>query len=324
MSTHQEIKKKIKEWDESLPKGIYSFVEDTLSDSDGEVFEKLKDFVEYVDLYGLRDLRIKDYIDAKFHLKRLALKNYNNKKISDDDKELAFYDWLKICVNPQQDANYDFYFEKNGLDKEDEVENILFEKDGNLREIFKKPDWQIRLKKITDWFLKRYDIDTARKILKNVNSPYKNWLDTIKLLIPRLWGAIFIGFLLLIVGEETWKLPLQLHWSWVISLSAGFLIITFGYLIVEANNIIHNTKKAFQRARFIFVLGFLISLIFSCIIVFVMGTHFVNDKNLRVEGWDFLGRLMFSENIIFFATAALLIGIFIQIFWEEKTITEPL
>ena len=270
-------------------------------------FRKLSLYKRFIEVESLQILWWESYIQTKYYLKEIARKAKTN-----NDFEEALHDWLKICINPQKDTNYDFYFEKNGLNTEEEVKNILFDQNGNIRETFKKSDWQIRLRKIADWYLKRYNIFTAAKIHKSI-----------KLFLPRLWGAIFIGFLPLIVGEETWLLPLQLGWKWIMSLCITFLAITYGYLTIEAYNIIHRLKDALIRARFIFFSGFLISLIFSNIIVFIMGPHLVNNE-FRAKGWICFGRLVFSENIIFFASAALLIGIFIQIFWEERTITEPL
>ncbi|MBE0427721.1 MAG: hypothetical protein IBX72_13895 [Nitrospirae bacterium] len=292
-------------------------------------FEKLFKYKAFIEKTNLTTYWWESCTKTKYYLKELALIDSN---IPEAFREATFYDWLKICINPQKEINYDFYFEKNELDKEDQVKQILFENDRKgkqLREIFKKPDWQIRLKTISDWFLKRYDIDTARKILKNIQSPYKSIFDKVRLFIPRLWGAIFIGFLPLLVGQETWNLPLQLGWGWIIFLSLLFLVFSYLYLTIECYNIIHNIKKAFTRAQGVFLRGFLISLIFSLIIVFIMGKELVGVE-YKESGWHCLynglctGRLMFSENVLFFASAALLIGIFIQVFWEEKTITEPL
>jgi len=118
MSTYDEIKKKVDEWHKRHPASITGFVEETLKESNGETFKKLKDFIEYVELYGLKDIMPESYIDAKYNLKELAIRN---SALSDHDREEAFYDWLKICINPQKEVNYDFYFEKNKLDKENEV-----------------------------------------------------------------------------------------------------------------------------------------------------------------------------------------------------------
>jgi len=264
------------------------------------------------------------YTKVKYYLKELALNQIQDK--FDILKEEAFYHWLKICINPQREVNYDFYFEKNKLDKEEEVRRILFEEDGKgrIRDIFTKDDWQIRLRTIADWFLKRYDIATARKIYKNINPHFKTCFDKVKLWVPRLIGAVFIGFLPLIMGQEIWELPLKLGWCWTVILSilsGGFAYL---YLTLECYYITKKNKGVWGRAFKILCIGVLYSLIFALFITSIMGKHFIVSDELMRKGVDFFGIQIFFNNVIFFASAALLIGIFIQIFWEEKTITEPL
>ncbi len=326
MDIEEKIEKTLKELKQE---GIYSEDFKCYPDNNSTDFEKLINYKLFLEIKNIQTNLWESYTKTKYYLKELASEDG---KVPDKSKEIIFYEWLKICVNPQGEKNYDFYFEKNKLDKENEVKGILFENngDGPLKDTFTQQDWQIRLRTIADWFLKRYDSKTASKILKNIQSPYKNIFDRIKLLTPRLWGAIFIGFLPLIVGQETWDLPLKFlnvspetGWIWVAALSALFVLISFGYLIIECYNITRNTITAIKRAGFVCLEGFLISLIFSSIIVYVMGEYSVSES-LKVWGWNPLGRKIFSANILFFASAALLIGIFIQVFWEEKTITEPL
>lgn len=326
MASHSEIKKKVEDWHNGHPDRIAEFVDDRIKQNNGQLFNELRDYVEYIEIYGLREVLPKSYLAAKYHLKEIAL---GSNDISKEDEEDIFYDWLKICVNPQKEINYDFFFEKNGLEKEEEVRKILFENNGKgpLRKVFKSTDWQIRLRSISDWFLKRYDIITARKIIKNVDKPVKSIFDKIKLLSPRLWGAIFIGFIPLVAGQETWDFPVKVlevdGWIYLLCLSAFFVLMSFGYLIIECYNLTRNEIVTIKRAWFVCLKGFLISFVFSTLIVYVMGQYSVGDASVG-SGWNLLGRKVFPGNIIFFASAALLIGIFIQVFWEEKTITEPL
>jgi hypothetical protein len=282
------------------------------------VFDKLNNFVEYVELYGLKDRLPESYIKAKHRLKEIAVQDnisLNNKK-----REIAFYDWLKICINPQKEASYDFYFEKNNINKEQEVKEILFDKNGNLREIFKNEDWQIRLRKISDWFLKRYEITTAKKILKSIKSSF---LDKLKLYLPRLWGAIFIGFLPLIMGQETWDLPHKLHPVSVILLSLVFFAVAIIYLTNECYNIIRDKAESELRALKVGGRGALISVIASFFICLSIGEDSVHVDYSKIY-LNLSAGMSIWKNILFFASSALLIGIFIQVFWEEKTITEPL
>ncbi|MFN3479765.1 MAG: hypothetical protein ACK415_05185 [Thermodesulfovibrionales bacterium] len=305
-------------------KSKLKYVEENKND-----YAKLLEFKRCIEEKGFQLRYWESYTKTKQYIKDIALKDEIEKENDkENDKERAFYDWLKICVNPQKEVNYDFYFEKNGLDKEEDVKKILFDKENNLKKIFKenekKTDWQIRLRTIADWFLKRYDIATAVKIYKHIESPHKTFFDKVRLFIPRLIGAIFIGFLPLITGQETWELPLKLGWLWTILLSCLSLAFAYLYLTVECHNIIRKKKEALKRAFFVFFMGLLYSLVFSFVIVSIMGKHFIETQNFKAKCVDLMGIEIYFENIVFFASLALLIGIFIQVFWEEKTITEPL
>lgn len=281
--------------------------------------KKLHYFKTFIEMEGLQYKYWKSYTQTKYYLKQLALENNCN------DEELiesAFYEWLKICVNPNNELNYDFYFETEDLDKECQVKQILFENDGkgNLREIFENDEWQIRLRTISSWFLKRYDWSTATKI----SGFYKKSIfDQTPLIFPRLLGAIFIGFLSLIFSGDIWGLALELEWLYVYGISFLLVAIFILYLINECYNITHNKKVAIKRGGLVGLYGFIISLVVSLMIVYFLGEHFVGF-NYGTGGWYLLGHLIFLENVLFFASAGLSIGIFIQILWEEKTITEPL
>jgi len=289
---------------------------------------KLQKYKLFIEIEGLQLRWWESYITVKCHLKRLACENTCNDKKKNEE---AFYEWLKICVNSKKEPNYDFYLEKKGFDKEVEVKQILFEDNGtdDIREIFKddngqiRDEWQIRLKTIASWFLKRYDLSTAMKIL---NSCDKSRLDKINLILPRLLVAIFIGFLPLIFNQGTWELALNLGLWWVILISSLLIAISIFYFQFECYNITRNKKTAKKRGLFVGIYGLVISLFFSIIIVISKGEFFVG-YDYKTRGLNVLGRIIFLEDILFiliFASAALLIGIFIQIFWEEKTITESL
>lgn len=316
-----KAKKIIKNYVDSELKELYDANLQTYHKHVNNNFLELSLYKRFIELKGFQLLWWESYTKTKYHLKEIALNS--NVKLDETDKEEAFYDWLKICINPQREVNYDFYFEKNKLDREKEVKEILFDEKGDLRSIFKeKDDWQIRLRTIADWFLKRYDIVTARKIYKHIKS--KTFFDKIRLFIPRLIGAIFIGFLPLIMGQETWELPLKLDYWWTIVLSILSWFFAYSYLTVECHNIIRKKNDALKRGVSVFLMGLLYSLVFAFVIVSVMGRHFVISEDLKSKWVDFMGTQIYCENIIFFASLALLIGIFIQVFWEEKTITEPL
>ncbi len=254
-------------------------------------------------------------------------------KLEQNDKEWIQKKWLTVCFNSLSDKALRHWLESKVIDPdspidiEENVRDILFDEEGNLREEFKDSNNEMRFyaSRAIDWFLKRYDRTTARKILKSVDTLYKNKFERAKLIAPRLWGAIFIGFLPLIMGQETWDLPSKLGWCSVLCLSISFFAITILYLAYECYNIIGFKEEALRRALKVGSYGLLVSGIYSFLICLTIGSKSIveiyskNYFSLMPE----VG-IPFANNIIFFASAALLIGIFIQVFWEEKTITEPL
>ena len=326
---HEEVKNFEKRIQIRVENNIAKFHEINLKyiDKIKDNYNKLQEYKLFIEIEGLQLRWWESYITVKYHLKRLACENTcNDKKINEE----AFYEWLKICVNSKKEPNYDFYLEKKELNKEVEVTQILFEDNetDDIRNIFKDDDgqirdeWQIRLRTIASWFLKRYNLSTAMKILKNCNT---NRFDQINLILPRLWVAIFIGFLPLLFNQGTWELALNLG-LWCILISFLLIAISISYLKFECYNITRNEKTAKKRGKFVGICGLIISLFISTIIVISKGEFFVGH-DYKTNGLNVVGHIIFLEDILFiliFASAALLIGIFIQIFWEEKTITESL
>ncbi len=348
MNIYDNIQKKVYQWHSQHPEGIESFVDNIIRESNNETVQKLNDFVDYLTMYGLKDHLPNAYIDAKYHLKEKAIENLD---ASPDDKtKAALYDWLKICINTQKDINYDFYFEKNNLNREEEVKTILFG-NGKLRKIFKNRDWQIRLKTVADWFLRRYNGEIARDILRS-HQNFDCW-DNLKLFYPRMIVAIIVGLLALMTGQEIWDLPHNISgritgviygpiakfWGWHLSDAysnlvslIGLLVIVFFfyvlsvlYLRYECYNIIFDTKAAGCRARKVGGRGLFASLILSTLICYAIGPISGTKEVMNpATYYSCQAGLPVFKNIIFFASAALFIGIFMQVFWEKETITEPL
>ena len=298
-------------------------------DSIKEDFQKLSDYKALIEVEGFQIRWWESYTRTKYYLKELALRN---KSLSAEDREECFYDWLKICVNPEKNPNYDFYFEKERLDHEKQVKEILFDEKGVLRDIFKRLAWQIRLRKIKIWFLKRYDWRTAVKILRSLEN--RRMFDFVDLIFPRLLCAILIGFIPLIpliMTEEVWRLALGLNW-WEIGVifpsAFIFVLLYFRYECFKTDRKIKSLPRAFKVGLW----GVSASLFFSAIFCIMFSHHFIDFESVAHDGLWYVRYLnlgpfflaFHGKIIIFFAAIALLIGILIQVIWEEKTITEPL
>ncbi len=104
-----------------------------------------------------------------------------------------------------------------------------------------------------------------------------------------------------------------------------FYCISVQYLRYECYNIIFDKKEAGRRARKVGNWGLLVSLIFSTLICIVIGPISGSKEVINPDTYfSPQAGLPIFKNIIFFASIALFIGIFIQVFWEKETITEPL
>lgn len=279
-----------------------------------QIFKDLRHYIEYMDNFPvLKDKYHLSYLMAKYHLKNIALNliqipiDKRSDALIVENLSDAFYDWLKVCTNPKYGSKINFYFETHNppLFKEDEIKTILF-KNGELREMFKSDEWQMRLKKIKLWFLKRYDFKTSMKIHTNLIN--KQWFELLDFFFLRLICAILVGFIPFIFNPGIWDMHINsLHFI----LSIVLISLIFLYFIYECSRVIDSKKSIIDictRVRPIFIYGLFASFLFS----FVFYHMFSEDS-------------VFSIKIGFFlAIIAYFIGVLVQIIWEENTVAEPL
>ncbi|GAX62157.1 integral membrane protein [Candidatus Scalindua japonica] len=116
--------------------------------------------------------------------------------------------------------------------------------------------------------------------------------------------------------------------SVILVLVPACLGFSFIYLWHEVNNKIENSNVAFKRVCKIYLRGIIYAIITGTIILdLVYGTfyrslHGINqDCNNIYMG--VIGVINPKVLLVFFPLA-LLIGIFVQIIWEDKSITQPL
>jgi len=320
--------------------------------------------------------------------------------------------WLTVCFNSLSDKSLKFWLEsriidpQRPIDVEEDVRNILFDKEGNLKKEFQddKGEMQFYASRSVDWFLKRYDWKSAlsvygKKIRKRFLLPtillvlaniificsitgdfiyslfYSNfqfdipislnvsatvtkdvvckntimgapyymeislliWLsilifatirkgfEFVRFCLPRLIGALFIGFIPLVAGPEMFTFPLRLNWIQISGISLVLILMVFFYLIIECHTII-GKRGIFKRAFPVILYGLFVSFMMSLFICDITAVDFIDyTRAINYTGYKGLfGGVIYPRIVIFNAPAALLIGIFVQVFWEEKTITEPL
>jgi hypothetical protein len=281
-------------------------------------FIKLSYYKRFIEIKELQQNWWEPYLKTKYYLKELVIEG-RTQGIGVEDinkhEDEVLYDWLKVCINPEKDPNFDFYFQKETLSKEEEVKKILFDK-GKLRERFDKNEWQIRLRRIRTWFLKRYNWTAAILLHRNIKN--KGMFEIFDLVFLRLLCGILVGFLPLFSLPDIWKLPVDLNISIPITL-AVLVLIYFNYECYKTvGSDIDSISIFFKRVIPIFIYGIFLSLFFSYIFYSVLSSHFIDFESV-------ICKEIYPLKIIpFFAMVALSIGIIIQIIWEDKTITEPL
>jgi hypothetical protein len=245
-------------------------------------------------------------------IRHLALKIKPAGDFSEDIKKECQRYWLGCCYNSKCDYDFALYRELE-IDRENDIialwsKSILFQ---NLSAEGKAYYRDVCMK----FLLRRYSLCKAMKLWE-----WKGFFG-INLFLPRLMGAILIGFIPLIMAEEIWKAPSKLFISdpfIFCMLTTLFLIGSYIYLFIECRNTIGKVpiRDLIWRPFRVFFYGIVISLGLSSLIVHFLSPHVPEFSKNDI--------FLSYPTILLFASAALLIGIFIQVFWEEKTITEPL
>lgn len=169
---------------------------------------------------------------------------------------------------------------------------------------------------------------TATKIIEVIHKPVK-----MRLLIPRLLCSISLGFLVLVVGDEVWEYAATIS-PWIcLSGIITSLIIAYIYLRTEIGNTIGWQDKAKKkivlwRTVKMWGRGILYSFGIGLILMDVLCGRFlknINVANLLEKGFTagLFGVIQWKVGL-FFSCIAFLIGIFVQVIWEDKPITHPL
>ncbi len=352
-----------------------------------------------------------------------------NRNFSKKVNEVTRFNWLRLCLNTKKDRDIEYYLDLRGIDREEEVKNCIVKGDSEKKVIpdlrstdiasfFLDQPQKIYLKVITDWYIRRYNLEMGRTLVKivterdrfvhimdrlyplgflklkevslifllilslftyalqaetfGVMDKLRLWLPLFRnpkkmyfpseivhslplelivfsiyatgflilmfiicsknnilwmhLVVPRLIGAIIIGFLPLIMAEEIWSFASDITFNHAFVIITIVLVISLLYLFVEVRNQKINTNsKAFKRACVVLIYGLNISLVLSILINDLVGQYFLKwPEEPHFKPLVGMFGIINPQVVIVFAATALLIGIFIQVFWEEKTITEPL
>ena len=154
-------------------------------------------------------------------------------------------------------------------------------------------------------------------------------VDNIHLLLPRLVASIMTAWIMIVIGNDIVKEYLSIPVLFIIT------IIVFVFVLYENNKALPHQKPQIIvfRAVELMLISFSIAVIVGIFAVDVLSTSLLKDAsdyNLVVDNysWPLLANYkeftitIFPKYLIPFSFLAMFIGVFIQMIFEEKNITE--
>jgi len=159
---------------------------------------------------------------------------------------------------------------------------------------------------------------------------YGGFNKNMQLLLPRVAAGIMVGYFFLL-SDEAWRSMLDKAISFSVLddpwLASGRMLLPlFGvlvYIFIEMNNVtgIVVGLKPLQIFCRAYSYSILIGVIFSDIFGRVMVK---NNTEQAIHGLKGFFGIIYPEVIFYQAPLALFIGIFLQLLWEDKTLTEKI
>lgn len=159
--------------------------------------------------------------------------------------------------------------------------------------------------------------------------PRAHIIDNIHLLLPRLVASITAAWVMIVIGNDLVKE--HLPWPIWIILS----VVVFAFILYEGTKSLPNITPGVRvwRALELMLISFSISLIIGIFAINILSPSLVEDakaydKALEPISWSFLNGYdeltisIFPDYLIQFSFLAMFIGVFIQMIFEEKNITE--
>jgi len=143
-----------------------------------------------------------------------------------------------------------------------------------------------------------------------------------KMLIPRMLSGIIVGYMPLLFSKDTWEFALKVNRLEGAAIVLSALLFSLYYLFTEIQNVVQNTKTACYRGLRIWLIGLGESFMLGIIAQDLLARPFIGNQGGTIMG--LLGGLIYPKILLLFTPLALLIGIFVQVIWEDKPITHPL
>ena len=245
--------------------------------------------------------------------------------------------WLSCCISSKCDYIFAILAKYDGIDKKktkkekiDREKDILFLLDPK-RDFVKQIPPAGRAyyyNRCNSYLLRRYSWRRAVELWRS-SKPRTGFIS---LWLPRMFGTTVLGIFAIASAVEASSLPLRLyeaHPGWWWGLFAACVLCSLIFLYYEVGKVTeYNPERAgrraslnhffqiiFSRAISVYIIGLVEGIVMSASLVWVKRPPTGIFLSFSADPW---------VNWAFFAVWALFIGIFLQAFWEEKTIAEPL
>lgn len=263
--------------------------------------------------------------EAAFAMRRLAFSEQGL------DKEIrAWWQnyWLSCCLSSKCDYIFAI-LAKYDVDREEDILSLLGKK-FLLTSYIPDKGQEYYYNRCISFLLRRYSLRRAWRLWHIHKSPQ----GLISLFLPRMFGTTILGVLSIASATETSTLPMRIwqsHPYWWYGLLVACVLCPFLVLCYETRKVTESgseqtgcvaslkyfMQSTARRASLIYFIGLAMSFAISAIPVWIIPPPLGSTPITPLwENW--------AINWVFFAVWALFIGIFLQSFWEEKTIAEPL
>lgn len=154
--------------------------------------------------------------------------------------------------------------------------------------------------------------------------------------LPRIIGAVVIGLFFLVFTEQTWEFPLQESSCKILFVSIFMNLLSLIYLVFSISRIENlERKEAISRSLSIFGISLFYTFAISSIFVSLFGHLMTGGIDISSEFFCIKREIQlilcprivfhfFPSVVLFYSGLSLFIGIFFQLFWQEKGISEPI
>ncbi|MFQ5638873.1 MAG: hypothetical protein ACE5IR_12870 [bacterium] len=140
-------------------------------------------------------------------------------------------------------------------------------------------------------------------------------------IVPRMFAGIVTGYLILVFPKDFWKLTANLADSANMVMVIVFAVgAAYLFLINEIRNTIRDPVRIFSRSLNILLMGLVQAIYVGILTSDLVGKSANGSTADSLPG---IFGLVYPDYVLISAPLALLLGIFVQIIWDEKPISEP-